>query len=320
MFVVSTPDLTDKYTHDDLDYPVRITNNCTESYFVSDSNSTQQHNQFSGICIGAIEIGLYFLVGYLIRHKWYTQLKHVNVITYYWLLMTVLTFIWEVAFISQYNSVHDYAEELVTNNSHVWTSNYTLSYVNPWKLSKIFYAEYGAHADREYIQLHNYWSRLIEGTHAGLCGLFSLLALIFKTHKKRELFVISTTVAMSTQLMNSILYMGQYFYQVFDQHNVNFPSSDFPFGPFMLDRGFMYVNVFWTLMPIYVIIMEYCLYTTRSNLLHNKYKKRNPVQDLYDFAENINTPGFIEGSDRYCYEDGSMLDISYFTSWKSKYD
>jgi hypothetical protein len=272
----------------------------------------------NGIAIGVVEIALYLFVGYLIRQKWHHQLKHVNIISYYWLLMTVLTFIWEVAFICQYKSVHDYAEEFVQNDTHVWTTNYTLSYVNPWKLSKIFYAEYGAHADREYIQLDNYWSRLIEGTHAGLCGLFALLALIFRTHNKRELFVISATVSMSTQLMNSILYMGQYFYQVFDPHNVNYPSSEFPFGPFMLDRGFMYVNLFWTLMPLYVIVMEYCFYDRacckKQNLDHPSYydhSLRNPVDDLRMFAYNINSRCLTRASETVYYDDDSVLSIKF---------
>lgn len=271
----------------------------------------------NGIAIGVVEIALYLFVGYLIRQKWYHQLRHVNVISYYWLLMTVLTFIWEVAFICQYKSVHDYAEEFVENDTHVWTTNYTLDYINPWKLSKIFYAEYGAHADREYIQLDNYWSQLIEGTHAGLCGLFALFAIIFKTHNKRELFVISATVAMSTQLMNSILYMGQYFYQVFDPHNVNYPSSEFPFGPFMLDRGFMYVNVFWTIMPLYVIIMEYCFYDRtccKKQKLGQSYydhSLRNPVDDLIMFAKNINADCLTHASQNVYYDNGSVLSVKF---------
>jgi hypothetical protein len=231
--------------------------------------------------------------------------------------MTVLTFIWEVAFICQYKEVHNYAEELVQNNSHVWTQKYTLSNINPWKLSKIFYAEYGAHADREYIQLDNYWSRLIEGSHAGLCGIFSLLAIVFRTHNKRELFVISATVAMSTQLMNSILYMGQYFYQVFDPHNVNYPSSEFPFGNFMSDRGFMYVNVFWTLMPLYVIVMEYCLYDNKccnkTTTTYNVHKRTTPKEDLKCFGKSISFSGFIRASHNSYYNDGSILKMSYNT-------
>lgn len=227
----------------------------------------------SGIGIGAVEIGLYLIVGFMLRDTFWS-LRKINIISYFWLLMTVLTGIWEFAFISQYKDVHNYAETFIQNNTHVWTTRYDYSYINPWKLSKIFYAEYGAHADREYIALDNHWSRVIEGSHAVLCGLFALLAIYFKTKSQKNLFVISATVSMSTQLMNSILYMGQYFFQVNDPSSVNYPSAEFPCGFALLERGFMYVNVFWTLMPLYVITMEYILYGKDLICCHirNKYK------------------------------------------------
>lgn len=229
-----------------------------------DFNSTYVNFSFNmpvttGIGIGAIEISLYLSIGFILRDE-LPALKKMNIISYFWLLMTVLTGIWEFAFITQYNKVHDYAEQFVQNDTHVWTTQYDITYVNPWKLSRIFYAEYGAHADREYIALDNYWSRVIEGSHAILCGVFATLALYFKSHRKNTLFIISATVSMSTQLMNSILYMAQYFYQMRDPNNVNYPSPDFPAGFALWERAFMYVNLFWTLMPLYVIVMEYVLY------------------------------------------------------------
>ena len=233
----------------------------------------------SGIGIGAIEIIIFLTVGFIFRDE-LVQFKNINIISYFWLLMTILTGIWEFAFISQYKDVHNYAEQFIQNNTHVWTSEYDISYINPWKLSKIFYAEYGAHADREYIALDNHWSRVIEGSHAILCGLFALLALHFKTQSKQNLYIISATVSMSTQLMNSILYMAQYFFQVRDPNSVNFPSAEFPCGFALWERGFMYVNIFWTLMPLYVIIMEYILNGKKliccklEDKFSNKYKSR----------------------------------------------
>jgi len=226
----------------------------------------------SGIGIGLVEITIYLCIGFFLRDE-FRSLKKLNVISYFWLLMTVLTGIWEFAFISQYKEVHNYAEQLVQNDTHVWGTRYDLSYVNPWKLSRIFYAEYGAHADREYIALDNHWSRVIEGSHAVLCGLFATLALYFKSHSKNKLYVISATVAMSTQLMNSILYMAQYFYQMRDPNSVNYPSAGFPAGFALWERAFMYVNVFWTLMPLYVIVMEYVLYGKECLCCHIRKRR-----------------------------------------------
>ena len=238
----------------------------------------------SGIGIGVIEIAIYLWVGFMLRDG-FRSLKKINIISYFWLLMTVLTGIWEFAFITQYKEVHNYAETLVQNDTHVWGTRYDLSYVNPWKLSRIFYAEYGAHADREYIALDNHWSRVIEGSHAVLCGLFAMLALYFKSHRKNKLFVISATVAMSTQLMNSILYMAQYFYQMRDPNNVNYPSAGFPAGFALWERAFMYVNVFWTLMPLYVIVMEYVLYGKECLCCH--IRKRRPSWKYNNNGEYI---------------------------------
>ena len=249
----------------------------------------------SGIGIGVVEIAIYLLVGFILRDE-FRSLKKINIISYFWLLMTVLTGIWEFAFINQYKEVHNYAETFIQNDTHVWTTRYDLSYVNPWKLSRIFYAEYGAHADREYIALDNHWSRVIEGSHAILCGLFATLALYFKSHRKNKLFVISATVAMSTQLMNSILYMAQYFYQMRDPNSVNYPSAEFPAGFALWERAFMYVNVFWTLMPLYVIIMEYILYGKeclcchiRNRQKHN-YLKYSSKYKKYIILDNIAHP------------------------------
>ena len=63
--------------------------------------------------------------------------------------MTVLTGIWESTYISTYDDIVSDAQGLIVNNTHVWTTNYDISYVLPWKLSHIFYAEYGAWADRD---------------------------------------------------------------------------------------------------------------------------------------------------------------------------
>ena len=254
----------------DTQYNTNV-NNVFNNYMLPSTN---------GIGIGVIEIGLFLTIGSILRDE-FASLRKINIISYFWLLMTVLTGIWEFAFISQYKDTHNYAEILIQNDTHIWASRYDLSYVNPWKLSKIFYAEYGAHADREYIALDNHWSRVIEGSHAALCGLFALLAIYFKKKSKNNLFIISATVSMSTQLMNSILYMAQYFFQVNDPSSVNYPSTEFPCGFALSERGFMYVNVFWTLMPLYVIIMEYVLYGKDLICCYIQNKYQNKYQNTY---------------------------------------
>ena len=168
-------------------------------------------------------------------------------------MFTILTGIWEATFVTHRFRVNQITEKLLNRKEHVWTSKYDITYVLPWKLSRIFYAEYGAYADREYYTLRDYWSSLIEGSHAILCGIFSLAGIISKVHESNNLFNLCIAISMSSQLMNSILYIGQYLIQVRDKHSINYISKDFPGGFLLLDRPFMYINIFWTVMPTIVL-------------------------------------------------------------------
>lgn len=208
--------------------------------------------EVNGIIIALLELSIFFGTTVLVKKK--TEVfKHVDNFSYYWLSFTVLTGIWEACFILNYHSINGLSQNLITNSEHAWTNKYTLNYVLPWKLADIFYAEYGAWADREYMISSTYWSRLIEGSHAGLCGLFSFLGLLYRLEHINRRYLICIVLAMGTQLMNSILYMGEYFLQVTDKDNVNYASDDFPTGIMLEKRAFMYVNIFWTLMPCVVL-------------------------------------------------------------------
>ena len=61
--------------------------------------------------------------------------------------------------------------------------------------------------------------------------------------------------------MNSILYLMNYFIECNNPNNINYNSKSFPTGILLSKRLFMYVNVFWFVMPSYAII----------HLLLNKY-------------------------------------------------
>ena len=53
---------------------------------------------------------------------------------------------------------------------------------------------------------------------------------------------------MGTQLMNSILYISEYIIQLQSENSVNYKNK-FPCGKY-LEKTFMYINLFWTLMPL----------------------------------------------------------------------
>lgn len=206
-----------------------------------------------GYIIGIIEIALYFGVSFCLRNT-LNSFNKINKATYYWLMMTALTGLWEASYIHNYNEISKYGRELVANNTHVWTNKYDLSYIMPNKLAFIFYAEYGAHADREYISLNDNWSHSIEGSHALFCALFSIIALTYSRFKNNNNYLVTVSVAMGTQIMNSLLYMDNYFIQCRDSDSPNFNTTSFPIGNWLSNRLFMWVNLFWIVMPAWTII------------------------------------------------------------------
>lgn len=211
--------------------------------------------EFKGYIIALLELMLFGLGAYTAR-KYVTGLDRVDSVAYYWLCFTVLTGFWEAVYVSMYRKVTTYAALLIKTKKSVWTQDYAWYYVCPVLMSEIFYAEYGAWADREYMSERrgDYWSRLIESTHALLCGLCAFVGLSFAAFGSiftAELWII---LAMGCQLMNSILYMGEYFEQCRDKDSVNYSGAPgFPLGKFMSHRLFMWVNIFWTLCPLAVM-------------------------------------------------------------------
>ena len=180
--------------------------------------------ELSGSLLGVCEVSLLFLFSHLLRRKWHV-LYLINTISYYWYTATVLTFIWEFFYIVNYKNTSDYAKYLNNSNTHTWTNKYDLTYIVPWKFSRIFYAEYAVYADREYCSLTDDWSKTVESSHAIFCGLFSLGALVSRIKGKKMHYTILGSIAMGSQLMNSILYLVEYEIQTQDVHSINYNSS-----------------------------------------------------------------------------------------------
>ena len=207
---------------------------------------------YSGIELAIFELTIFFTLSVYIRNRNF-ELYYLNFIFYLWFCFTVLTGIWEYYFVKNYKEVPGLASSLIQNKEHVWGNNYTIDYLYPQKFSLIFYSEYGAYADREYMLNKNLWSRVIESSHCLMCGLFSLWALYSRSNKNYPKFYVTSSIAMGSQLMNSVLYMINYYYQCLDSTNVNYNTTEFPTGELYIDRPFMYINLLWTIMPIYCI-------------------------------------------------------------------
>lgn len=204
--------------------------------------------------IGALlEVSLFLLAfGNIVSFS--DSLQQIDPLVSYWLGFTVLTGYWEIVYLTNRNEINEYANHLVSENKSVWTNKYPLTMILPWNLSKLFYAEYGAWADREYKSFKDSWSFTIEGSHCTMCALFSLLALWSLVCNNYINFLLAMCVGMGSQFMNSLLYMAEYTLQTHDKTSVNYNSVKFPTGRYLLDRPFMYINYLWLLFPAYAII------------------------------------------------------------------
>ena len=102
----------------------------------------------TGIYLAFIELFLFFIISLIIKFT-NKNLNKINCIVYFWTMFTILTGIWESSFILNYNTSTQLSKYLITNNEHVWTNKYDLTYLNPYKFSVIFYSEYGSYAGVE---------------------------------------------------------------------------------------------------------------------------------------------------------------------------
>ena len=248
--------------------------------------------KINGIMLAIFELGIFYKVSNFIRTT-FTCLYDFSSISYYWLMFTILTGIWEYTYVKSKKIVKNLSNKLIINNQHIWTNTFSLKYLLPWKFSNIFYSEYAAYADREYMYMQDDWSKIIEGSHAICCGLFSLIGIILKIINKNEILnIIFISMAMGCQLMNSILYISQYLIQTKLIYNINYNTKKFPCGKFLIKRPFMYINILWTIMPIYVIykliISNY--YTSDNfqfNNIINMYTNNNIKFNLLKFLKVV---------------------------------
>ena len=210
---------------------------------------TEKNNIFkiNGLTGAFIIVFLFYITSTL-----FSYFFNIHSICYYWICFTILNSGWEYTYITNRHLVKKNAEQLINSNTHVWKNKYDFDMILSWRTLFIFYSEYAAYVDREYMSDKNYCS-IIEKTRALFCGVFALLALYFNFQNNMKNFYISLSISMATQLMNSILYINEYLIQINIDTHINYKKT-FPCGKFLEKRPFMYINILWTLMPIYILI------------------------------------------------------------------
>ena len=51
-----------------------------------------------------------------------------------------------------------------------------------------------------------------------------------------------------------IVYIGNYLIECNDKNSINYGNASFPIGKNLYKRPFFYINIFWTIMPLYIIL------------------------------------------------------------------
>lgn len=236
----------------------------------------------SGIVLAIIEVLLIFGSGFALRYS-SSRLKQINPISYYWFILTIVTgFLWETSYLVNYNEVGNYSQELIDTNKTVWTEEYSLIYVFPNLFAYLFYSTYAAWADREYMSTTDDWSRVVESSHAVFCGFFALLAICYKMNGNQFEYILTMALSMGTQIMNSLLYMVEYFIQTTDPNNVNYNNPSFPTGVMLSGRPFMWINIFWLVLPTYTVIYYLCRF---RKMRYRVYSERESAIEANDDME-----------------------------------
>ena len=70
-----------------------------------------------GYIIGILEILLYFIGSITVR-LYFTNLTSINKPTYFWVMMTILTGLWEISYISNYNEVANISSKLIKQDEY----------------------------------------------------------------------------------------------------------------------------------------------------------------------------------------------------------
>ena len=102
-----------------------ITKNINNKYKINKTTTNIFSNiKLSGLFIGLIEIVLFILISFSVRHTHKDNLYSINSWTYYWLMMTILTGFWELVFVLNYNNINKISQQLIENKETVWTNKY----------------------------------------------------------------------------------------------------------------------------------------------------------------------------------------------------
>ena len=110
-------------------------------------------------------------------------------------MVTIITFVWEFSYIVNYDEISLYAKYLTNSKTHVWKNKYNLSYVLPWEMASIFYAEYRSFSDKTFLLAFSISSELyLLGTLKLVFG-FRISKLLLRSFLTKNAFTHDESIA-----------------------------------------------------------------------------------------------------------------------------
>ena len=206
----------------------------------------------NGIEILLVELSLFWFSSYALATV-FPSLQNIETVTYYWLMFTILTGIWEFSYIKNMKKVRRVGMKLLSKKKHIWNNLYNLKTLIPTKFAIQYYAEYGAYADREYYYLRDYKSLIIDSSSSVQSGFYSLLGLLFYLFDSYSCALAFISLSISLQFVSNFIYLSEYYCQLYDSLSYNFNTTRFPCGKFLTKRPMMLINFLSLIVPSYII-------------------------------------------------------------------
>ncbi len=173
---------------------------------------------------------------------------------FYWIAFSILVCIYEIAYLYNFKNITRNAKALIKTKNSIWFEKYDISKLLPWKFAKLFYTDYIANSDREYINNNTKYGKIIESTHLFICGGLYLLALIMNIYGNINKFKTLLFMSFGAQIMNIIMYTLFLYFQIHNKFSSNYASKRFPIGRYYEKRPFTYINIIYIIMIISIII------------------------------------------------------------------
>ena len=213
-----------------------------------------------------------------------------NIILYNWLGINSMINICKCVCYYKKETIYNGTLYLVNKSISIWTTSYPFYMVLPWNFIILMFINYSSYVDREYINIIDTWDKIITGKYyyiyiyGILYGIYNCIdhlfiffalagqiintSLFFNITRKYNVLILLYIIAtlyqdimynyiiyfiMSSQILETLLYLKNYYYQTSLSSSLNMNSIDFKCGKLFINRPFIYFNLMWIVVPLYIL-------------------------------------------------------------------